>query len=53
MWFWRRMEKIIWADRVKHELLHRVKEERDILNAIKGMRSGLITTYAGTAFQNS
>jgi hypothetical protein len=31
---WRRME-IIWTDRVKNEVLHRVKEERSILHAIK------------------
>jgi hypothetical protein len=29
MWCWRRMEKIIWTDRVRNEKeLHRVKEER-------------------------
>jgi hypothetical protein len=32
MWCWRRMEKISWADRVRNEeVLHRVKEERNIL----------------------
>ena len=25
------MEKISWADRVRNEVLHRVKEERNIL----------------------
>jgi hypothetical protein len=36
MWCWRRMEKIIWTDRVrKEEVLHRVKEERNILHTIK------------------
>jgi len=25
------MEKIIWTDRVRNEVLHRVKEERNIL----------------------
>jgi hypothetical protein len=35
MWCWRRME-IIWTDRVRNEeLLHRVKEERNILHTIK------------------
>jgi hypothetical protein len=29
------MEKISWADRVRHEELHRVKEERNILHTIK------------------
>jgi hypothetical protein len=36
MWCWRRMEKISWTDRVRNEeLLHRVKEERNILHTIK------------------
>jgi hypothetical protein len=36
MWCWRRMDKISWTDRVKNEeVLHRVKEERNILLAIK------------------
>jgi hypothetical protein len=33
---WRRLEKIIWTDRVRNEaVLHTVKEKRNILNAIK------------------
>ena len=47
------MKKISGADRVKREVLHRVKDERDIINAIKGSLSGLIKSYAGTTFQNS
>jgi hypothetical protein len=36
MWCWRRMEKIIWTDRVRNEeVLHRVKEERNIVHTIK------------------
>jgi hypothetical protein len=36
MWCWRRMEKIIRADRVRNEeVLHRVKEERNIVHTIK------------------
>jgi hypothetical protein len=36
MWFWRRMEKISWTDRVRNEEeLHRVKEERNIIHTIK------------------
>jgi hypothetical protein len=36
MWCWRRMEKISWTDRVRNEeVLHRVKEERNILHIIK------------------
>ena len=32
---WRRMEKISWTDRVRNEVLERVKEERNILYTIK------------------
>jgi hypothetical protein len=33
---WRRMEKISWTDRVRNEeVLHRVKEERNIVHTIK------------------
>jgi len=32
---WRRMEKIICIGRVKCEVLHRAKEERNVLYAIK------------------
>jgi hypothetical protein len=36
MWCWRRMEKISWTDRVgNEEVLHRVKEERNILHTVK------------------
>jgi hypothetical protein len=36
MWCWRRTEKIIWTDRVRNEeVLHRVKEERNIVHIIK------------------
>jgi hypothetical protein len=36
IWCWRRMEKIIWTDRMKNEeALQRVKEERNILHTIK------------------
>jgi hypothetical protein len=35
MWCWRRMEKISSIDRAKNEVLHRVKEERNILLMIK------------------
>jgi hypothetical protein len=37
---WRRMEKISWTDRVRNEeVLHRVKEERNILHTIKRRRA--------------
>jgi hypothetical protein len=32
MWCWKRMEKIIWTDRVRNEVLHGVKEERNIVH---------------------
>jgi hypothetical protein len=36
IWCWRRTEKISWADRVRNEeVLHIVKEERNILHTIK------------------
>jgi hypothetical protein len=36
MWCWRKMEKIIWTDRVRNEkVLHRVKAERDIVHTVK------------------
>jgi hypothetical protein len=43
MWCWRRMEKISWADRVRNEeVLHRVKEERNILPTIKRRKANWI-----------
>jgi hypothetical protein len=30
IWCWGRMEDTIWADRVRNEVLHRIKEERNI-----------------------
>jgi hypothetical protein len=52
MWCWRRMEKISWTDRVRNEkVLHRVKEERNIVHAIKEERlNGLVTSCVETAF---
>jgi len=35
MWCWRRMEKICWIDRMKNEVLHGVKEERNVLSTVK------------------
>jgi hypothetical protein len=33
MWYWKRMEKIFWTDHArKKEVLHRVKEQRNILH---------------------
>jgi hypothetical protein len=43
MWCWRRMEKIGWTDRVRNEeVLHRVKEERNILHTIKREKANWI-----------
>jgi hypothetical protein len=39
MWCWRRMEKISWTYRVRNEeVLHRVKEERNIIRTVKGKK---------------
>jgi hypothetical protein len=43
MWCWRRMEKISWTDRVRNEeVLHRVKEERNVLHAVKWRKANWI-----------
>jgi hypothetical protein len=43
MWCWRRTEKIFWTDRVRNEeLLHRVKEERNILHTVKRRKGNWI-----------
>jgi hypothetical protein len=42
MWCWRRMEKISWTDRVRNEVLHRVKEDRKILHRIKRRKANWI-----------
>jgi hypothetical protein len=43
MWCWRRMEKINWTDRVRNEkVLHRVKEERNIVHTIKRRKANWI-----------
>jgi hypothetical protein len=41
MWCWRRKE-IIWTDRVMSEILHIVKEERNILKTIKMKKANWI-----------
>jgi hypothetical protein len=52
MWCWRRMKNISWTDRVRNEeVLHRVKEERNILHTIKRRKAnGLVTSCVETAF---
>jgi hypothetical protein len=43
MWCWRRMEKRSWKDRVNNEaVLHRVKEERNILHTIRRRKANWI-----------
>jgi hypothetical protein len=43
MWCWRRMEKISWTDHVRNEeVLHRVKEERNILRTRKRRKANWI-----------
>jgi hypothetical protein len=41
MWCWRRME-ISWTDRVRNEVLHGVKEERNIVHTIKRRKANWI-----------
>jgi hypothetical protein len=42
-WCWRRVENISWTDRVKNEeVLHRVKEERNVLDTIKRRKANWI-----------
>jgi hypothetical protein len=43
MWYWRRMGKISWIDRVRNgEVLYRVKEERNILHSIERRKDNWI-----------
>jgi hypothetical protein len=43
MWCWRRMEKISLTDRVRNEeVLHRVKEEKNIVHTIKRRKANWI-----------
>jgi hypothetical protein len=43
MWCWKRMEKVSWAFRVRNgELLHREKEERDIIHTINRRKANWI-----------
>jgi hypothetical protein len=43
MWYWRRMEKISWTDRVRNEeVLHRVKEERNIIHTVDRRKANWI-----------
>jgi hypothetical protein len=42
MWCWRRLEKIIWTDRVGNAALQRLEEERNILHKIKRRKANWI-----------
>jgi hypothetical protein len=43
MWFWRRMEKISWTDRVRNgKVIHIVKMERNIIHTIKRRKDNSI-----------
>jgi hypothetical protein len=43
MWCWRRMEKTIWTDHVRHEeVLLRIKEQRNILHEISKRKANWI-----------
>jgi len=43
MWCWRRMEKIIWTDRMRNEeVLFRVNEQRNILDEIRKRKNNWI-----------
>jgi hypothetical protein len=43
MWYWRRIEKIIWTDYVRNEdVLLRVKEQRNILHEIRKRKANWI-----------
>jgi hypothetical protein len=43
MWCWRRMAKFSWTDRVRNEeVLHRVKEERNIVHTVKRRKANWI-----------
>jgi hypothetical protein len=42
MWCWRRMEKISLTNRVRNEVLHRAKEERNIVHTIKRRKANML-----------
>jgi len=47
---WRRMEKISLTDRVRKEVLQRVKRGNILLTKKEGRLAGLVTPCVGTAF---
>jgi len=51
MWYWRRIQKIVWTDRVGTEIvLYRVRKQRNILRTVKIKLTELVIYYAETAF---
>jgi hypothetical protein len=43
VWYWRRIETIRWTDRVRNkEVLHRVKEKRNVLHTIRRRKANWI-----------
>jgi hypothetical protein len=43
MWSWRKIEKISWTDRARNEeVLHTVKEERNIQHKIKSRKANWV-----------
>jgi hypothetical protein len=43
MWYWRRMEKIIWTDHVRNEeVLLSVNEQRNIVHEIRKQKANWI-----------
>jgi hypothetical protein len=43
MWYWNSLEKISWTDRLRNEeVLHIVKEDRNILHTIKRRKANCI-----------
>jgi hypothetical protein len=55
MWYWRRMEKKIWADRARNdEVLHTQNRERNILHTVnKEKTNWVVTTCVRTAFSKT
>jgi hypothetical protein len=48
------MEKIVWTDHVRNEVLQRVKEERNILHTVKRRKVNSIgLIWVETLFENT
>ena len=51
MWCWRRREKISWTDRVKNEILQKVKKGRNIVHTIRQRKAKWIChIFRGNCF---